>query len=89
VSSAQTSTIERIARLRPTRPMVADTIALEKPDSSISLPNSAPSMNTGKYSRRKPTIFSMNRPVKIGATSEGSVSSTAPSAASGANRMTL
>ena len=69
--------------------MVPATIALEKPDISISLPNTAPSMNTGKYSLRKPTIRSMNRPVNIGATSAGSVSSTAPSAASGANRITL
>ena len=69
--------------------MVAATIDLEKPDSSISLPNTAPSRNTGKYSLRKPTILSMNRPVNIGATSAGSVSSTAPSAATGANRITL
>src|SRR6185312_12168560 len=47
--------------------MVAATMDRENPDSSISLPNSAPSMNTGKYSLRKPTILSMNRPVKIGA----------------------
>ena len=46
-------------------------MAREKPDSSISLPNTAPSMNTGKYSFRKPTILSMNRPVNIGATSPG------------------
>ena len=69
--------------------MVAATIDLEKPEISISLPNTAPSRNTGKYSLRKPTIFSMNRPVNIGATNEASVSSTAPSAATGANRMTL
>ena len=69
--------------------MVACTMALEKPDSSITLPNTAPSRNTGKYSFRKPTILSMNRPVNIGATSVGSVSNTAPSAATGANRITL
>jgi hypothetical protein len=40
------------------------------PEISISLPNTAPSRNTGKYSFRKPTILSMNRPVNIGATSE-------------------
>ena len=67
------------ARARPGRwPPRRST--LEKPDSSISLPNTAPSMNTGKYSLRKPTILSMNTPVKIGATSDGSVSSTAPAA---------
>jgi hypothetical protein len=49
--------------------MVAATIALEKPDNSITLPKIAPSRNTGKYSLRKPTILSMNRPVNIGATS--------------------
>ncbi len=81
--------MERIALLRPTTPMVAATMDLENPDSSISLPNTAPSMNTGKYSLRKPTILSMNRPVNIGATSAGSTSSTAPSAAIGANRITL
>lgn len=37
----------------------------------------------------KPTIFSMKMPVKAGATADGSVSSTAPMAAMGANRMTL
>ncbi|MNP26147.1 hypothetical protein D3C76_1189880 [compost metagenome] len=69
--------------------MAAATIEREKPDSSISLPNTAPSRNTGKYSFTKPTIFSMNTPVKAGATAEGSVSSTASSAAMGAKRMTL
>src|SRR3546814_5317727 len=68
-----------LARCAPTMRMVAATIALEKPEISISLPNTAPSRNTGKYSFRKPTILSMNRPVNIGATSDGSVSSTAPS----------
>ena len=61
----------------------------EKPESSINFPKIAPSRNTGKYSFRNPTILSMNRPVNIGATSEASVSSTAPSAAIGANRITL
>ena len=37
----------------------------------------------------KPTILVMNRPVNMGATRPGSVSSTAPMAAIGANRMTL
>ena len=46
-------------------------------------------MNTGKYSLTKPTIFSMKMPVNTGATAAGSVSSTAPRAAMGANRMTL
>ncbi|MCY1184937.1 hypothetical protein D9M73_256710 [compost metagenome] len=69
--------------------MAAPTMEREKPESSISLPNKAPSRNTGKYSLRKPAILSMNKPVNIGATSEGSVSSTAPSAAMGANRITL
>lgn len=46
-------------------------------------------MNTGKYSLTKPTIFSMKMPEKTGATAAGSVSSTAPSAAIGANRITL
>jgi hypothetical protein len=37
----------------------------------------------------KPTILSMNRPLKTGATSEGSVASTASSAQIGANSTTL
>src|SRR3546814_2655561 len=53
VRSAQTSTIDSIARCAPTMRMVAATIALEKPEISISLPNTAPSRNTGKYSFRK------------------------------------
>ncbi|MNM41743.1 hypothetical protein D3C81_525670 [compost metagenome] len=61
----------------------------EKPDSSISLPNTAPSKKTGKYSLMKPTIFSMKMPLKTAGTADGSVSSTAPSAATGANRITL
>ncbi len=89
MSRAQTSTIDSIARLAPTSLMVALTMDLEKPDTSISLPNTAPSTKTGKYNFRKPTILSMNKPVNIGCTSVGSVSSTAPSAATGANRITL
>ena len=81
--------MESIARCAPTIRMVARTMALENPDNSITFPNTAPSKNTGKYSFRKPTILSMNKPVNIGATSCGSVSSTAPSAATGANRITL
>ena len=81
--------MEVTARSRPTSLMTAETIDLEKPDSSITLPNTAPSRKTGKYSFTKPTILSMNRPVKIGGTADGSVSSTAPSAATGAKRMTL
>jgi hypothetical protein len=37
----------------------------------------------------KPTIFSMKTLENSGGTSEGSVSNTAPMAATGANRMTL
>ena len=88
-SSPATSAIDSIERCGPNRRIAAATIDLEKPETSISLPNTAPSRNTGKYSVRKPTILSMNRPVNIGATSAGSVSSTAPSAAIGANRITL
>lgn len=61
----------------------------EKPDISISLPNTAPSRKTGKYSLIKPTIFSMKMPLNTGATADASVSSTAPRAATGANRITL
>jgi hypothetical protein len=37
-----------MARCRPTSPITAATIDFEKPDSSITLPNTAPSRNTGK-----------------------------------------
>ncbi len=78
-----------MAWLVPSRRIAAATMEREKPDISISLPNTAPSRNTGKYSLMKPTIFSMKMPVKAGATADGSVSSTAPMAAMGAKRMTL
>ena len=89
MSTAHTSTIDSIARPAPTSLMTDETIAFENPESSMTLPKIAPSRNTGKYSFTKPTILSMNRPVNIGATRLGSVNSTAPSAATGANRMTL
>ena len=73
----------------PSKRIAAATMERENPDSSISLPNTAPSRNTGKYSLMKPTIFSMNTPVKAGATADGSVSRTAPRAAMGAKRITL
>ena len=69
--------------------MTAETMDFEKPDNSITLPNTAPSRNTGKYSFKNPTIFSIKTPVKIGGTAAGSVKSTASMAAMGANRMTL
>jgi hypothetical protein len=48
VRIAQTSTIDSIARFAPTSRITDETIDLEKPDNSITLPNTAPSMNTGK-----------------------------------------
>ena len=89
MSSAHTTTIDSIARSRPISLMTEATIDFEKPDSSITLPKTAPSRNTGKYDFTNPTILSMNRPVNIGATADGSVSSTASSAHTGANRITL
>ena len=38
-----------MARSRPTSPITAETMDLEKPDSSMTLPKTAPSRNTGKY----------------------------------------
>ena len=81
--------MESTARRAPTRSMTAVTMEREKPESSMTLPNTAPSRNTGRYSFTKPTSLSMNSPEKTGSTAEGSVSSTAPRAATGANRMTL
>ena len=57
-----------MARSRPTTLITEVTIALENPDNSITLPKIAPSMNTGKYSLTKPTIFSMKMPLNIGST---------------------
>jgi hypothetical protein len=59
------------------------------PESSITLPNTAPSRNTGRYDLMKTTIFSMNTPPNTGGTRAGSVKSTARRAQTGANRMTL
>ena len=69
--------------------MTAATIDVENPDSSMTLPKTAPSRKTGKYSFTKTTIFSMKRPVKIAGTVAGSVSRTASMAAIGANNITL
>ena len=82
-------TVARIARLAPTRRITATAIDCENPDSSISLPNSAPSRKIGKYRRTNTTALAMNRPVKTVGIAEGSVSSTGIMAATGANRMTL
>ena len=78
-----------MARSRPIKRMTAATMDLEKPESSITLPKTAPSRKTGKKFLTKPTILSMNKPVNMGATRPGSMQSTAPSAAMGAKRMTL
>jgi len=69
--------------------MTEATMAFEKPESSITLPKTAPNRKTGKKFLTKPTILSMNKPVNIGATRLGSTNSTAPRAAIGAKRMTL
>ena len=69
--------------------MTEATIDFENPDSSMTLPNTAPSRNTGKYSFTNPTILSMKTPVNIAGTAAGSVNSTASKAHTGANRMTL
>lgn len=64
-------------------------MAREKPDSSMTLPNTAPSKNTGKYSCRNSTIRSRKTLLYMGSTCPGSVSATASRAATGAKRMTL
>ena len=45
---ASYTTIDSIVRSLPTSLITADTMDFEKPESSITLPNTAPSMNTGK-----------------------------------------
>ena len=84
-----TSTMASTACRGPTSRMVAATIDFENPDNSMTLPNTAPSRNTGKYSFTNTTILSMKRPLYTGSTADGSVSSTASSAAIGAKIMTL
>ena len=86
---AHTTTMDSIARSRPTIRITAETIDLENPESSITLPKIAPSMNTGKYSLTKPTILSIKMPLNMGRTYDGSVNSTASNAATGANMITL
>jgi hypothetical protein len=81
--------IDSIARCRPTSRMTPSTMDREKPDISMTLPNTAPRRNTGKYDWRNSTIRSRNTLLYIGSTSDGLVSSTASNAATGANRMTL
>src|SRR6266404_5274069 len=41
--------MDNTARSRPSTPMTAATIDLEKPESSMTLPKTAPSIKTGKY----------------------------------------
>ncbi len=48
VEAAQTRTMHKMVRSRPTRPMIAVTIDWENPESSIVFPNTAPRTNTGK-----------------------------------------
>lgn len=86
---AQTMTIARIERSLPIKLIAALTIALENPDSSITLPKIAPSTKTGKYSFTKSTILGIKTPENTGATSLGSVIRTANNAAIGANKITL
>ena len=64
--------------LGPTRPMTAATIDLEKPESSITLPNTAPSRNTGKYSFDEADHLVHEQAGEDGGTAPGSVSRTAP-----------
>ena len=45
---AVSSAIATVARSRPIRLITEATIALENPDSSMTLPNTAPSRKTGK-----------------------------------------
>ncbi|MNJ63327.1 hypothetical protein D3C77_592210 [compost metagenome] len=79
----------RMARSAPIMRSTACTMARENPDSSISLPNTAPNRNTGKYSLAKPAMRSMKMPENTGASADGSVNNTAPMAAMGAHKMTL
>jgi hypothetical protein len=81
--------MESMARSLPIILITDATIDFEKPDISITFPKTAPSKKTGKKFLTKPTILSMKRPVNMGATRLGSMKSTAPMAAMGANRMTL
>jgi hypothetical protein len=76
-------------RLLPAKRMTTETSDCAKPESSMTLPKTAPSKNTGKYNLTKYTAFSMYRPVKMVGTLDGCVNRTGIIAASGANRITL
>ena len=89
VSTAQTSTTAAIACRGPVKRSIPLMIARAKPETSISFPNTAPSRNKGKYNLMNPAIRSRNRPEYMGRIRAGSVSATASSAATGANRITL
>jgi hypothetical protein len=76
-------------RSRPTRPITDVTIERANPDCSITLPNTAPSRNTGRVVLDESHHLVHEHATEHRATRAGSVASTASSAQMGAKRMTL
>ncbi|MEH2539545.1 hypothetical protein V1287_003479 [Bradyrhizobium sp. AZCC 1699] len=88
VTSAPASTTASTARRVPSRCVMKLAIAATEPLSSISLPNRAPSRNSGKNWARKPAALTMKVWVQW-ASSGSRENSAATSAASGASSSTL
>ena len=82
------STTARIARCAPSRSVMNRAIAATEPLSSISLPKTAPSRNSGKNCRMKPAAAPMNVMVQL-ASSGSCAAAAAISAATGASTSTL
>src|SRR6202022_3870520 len=88
VTSAPASTTASTARCGPNRRVIKFAIAATEPLSSISLPNSAPSRNSGKNCARKPAALTMK--VWVQWASSGSLENNAAiKAANGASSSTL
>ena len=88
VTAVPASTTASTARLGPSRPVIHRAIAATEPLSSMSLPNTAPSRNSGKNCRMNPAAAPMNVMVQL-ASSGSCAAAAATSAAAGASTRTL
>src|SRR5262245_29360952 len=88
VTSAPASTTARIARCGPSFCVIQLAIAVTEPESSMSLPKTAPSRNKGKNCITKPAAAPMKVMVQL-ASSGSLAASAARSAAMGARTSTL
>jgi hypothetical protein len=60
VSTAQASTMAKMARCAPSQATMACAMTRAAPEASMSLPNTAPSKNSGKNAITKPPSAGMN-----------------------------